>query len=104
MTELMISGLIKSSIDPIIQINEEGTIKLVNQACLSIFNYKEEDLIGQNVKMLMPEQHAEKHDEYLHQYKVTGQKRILGVGRNLHGLKSDGSIFPIFLTVSVAEL
>jgi PAS domain S-box-containing protein len=60
MAELMISGLIKSSIDPIIQINEEGTIKLVNQACLSIFNYQEEDLIGQNVKMLMPEQHAEK--------------------------------------------
>jgi len=109
MAELMISGLIKSSIDPIIQINEEGTIKLVNQACLSIFNYQEEDLIeedliGQNVKMLMPEQHAEKHDEYLHRYKVTGQKRILGVGRNLHGLKSDGSIFPIFLTVSEAEL
>jgi len=56
----MVNKEIRGLISRIIQINEEGTIKLVNQACLSIFNYQEEDLIGQNVKMLMPEQHAEK--------------------------------------------
>jgi PAS domain S-box-containing protein len=100
----MMSGLIQSSVDPIIQIDEKGIIKLVNQACLSTFNYKEEDLIGKNVKMLMPDEHAAKHDEHLLRYKVTGKKKILGTGRKLQGLKSDGSLFPMFLTVSEAKI
>ncbi len=56
------SGLIQSSVDPIIQIDDEGIIQLVNQACLYTFNYKEEDLIGKNIKMLMPHEHASKHE------------------------------------------
>lgn len=99
------SGLIQSSVDPIIQIDDGGTIQLVNQACLYIFKYNnEDDLIGKNIAMLMPHEHASRHDEYLHRYKMTGQKTILDKGRKLQGLKSDGSVFPMFLKVSEAKV
>jgi len=98
------TALIRSAVDPIIQIDEAGIIQLVNQACLNTFIYEEEELIGQNVKMLMPEEHASKHDGYLHKYKVTGEKRVLGKGRKLQGLKSNGSLFPMFLSLSEAKI
>jgi PAS domain S-box-containing protein len=99
------SALIESAVDPIIQIDDHGKILLVNRACLKVFNYRaESDLVGQNVKVLMPETYAQKHDEYLERYRVTRQKRVLGVGRRLQGRRSDGSAFPMFLSLSEAVL
>lgn len=98
-------ALIQSTVDPIIQIDDRGIILLVNQACLKTFLYDTEaDLVGQNVKVLMPESYAARHDEYLERYRVTREKKVLGIGRKLQGRRSDGSIFPMFLSLSEALL
>jgi PAS domain S-box-containing protein len=99
------NALIESAVDPIIQIDDHGKILVVNHACLKVFHYQSEsDVVGQNVKILMPESYARRHDEYLERYRVTRQKRVLGAGRRLQGRRSDGSVFPIFLSLSEAVL
>jgi PAS domain S-box-containing protein len=90
-TETMVDGLIV--------INAVGTIKYVNPACERLFGYAEGGLIGRSVSALMPDHHARNHDGYLQRHRDTRVKRIIGVGRELTGLRSDGSQFPMYLSV-----
>jgi len=87
-----------------VQINKEGIIQLVNPACCKVFKYLENELLGQNVKILMPEPHASLHDSYLKNYTSTGVKKVLGVGRKLRGRRSDGITFGLYLTLSEAKI
>mmetsp|Transcript_31713 Transcript_31713/g.94898 ORF Transcript_31713/g.94898 Transcript_31713/m.94898 type:complete len:603 (-) Transcript_31713:178-1986(-) len=100
----VVRSLIESSVDPSVQIDDSGIIILANHACCRVFDYNEGELIGKNVSILMPEEHASKHDGYIEAYKRTGIKKIIGTGRKLRGRKKDGSTFPIFLTLSDAQL
>jgi len=77
---------------------------LVNPACCKVFMYQESELVGQNVKILMPEEHSNMHDSYLMNYLTTGVKKVLGIGRQLRGRRSDGSMFSIYLTLSEARI
>jgi PAS domain S-box-containing protein len=65
-----------------------------------MFGYPEAEVLGRNVKILMPAPHREAHDGYLHHYMTTGEKRIIGKGREVQGLRRDGSIFPMDLAVT----
>jgi PAS domain S-box-containing protein len=65
-----------------------------------MFGYTPGELIGHNVKMLMPPPYTDEHDGYLARYRQTGQKHIIGVGREVQGRRKDGSIFPVDLAVS----
>lgn len=93
----------ETMVDGLIVIDEVGIIHYVNPACTVLFNYPREELIGQNVKMLMPSPFREHHDAYLTRHRETGVKRIIGIGRELQGLKSDGTVFPMYLSVGQAR-
>lgn len=90
--------------DGIIVIDERGLVKVYNAACEKLFGYAPEEVIGRNIKMLMPSPYCELHDGYLHKYKATGEKHIIGAGREVIGLRKDESTFPMYLSVGEGKL
>ncbi|MFW0778176.1 MAG: sensor histidine kinase [Rickettsiales bacterium] len=95
-----LQAVLDETVDGIITINDKGSIETFNKACENIFGYHADEVIGKNVKVLMPEPYRHEHDGYLQNYKHTGQKKIIGVGREVEGKRKDGSVFPLDLSVS----
>ncbi len=93
-------NVIENAVDGLITIDERGIIENVNPSMLRIFGYEREEMIGKNVKMLMPEPIQTEHDEYLARYKTTGNKFIIGIGREVEAKRKDGTVFPIDLSIS----
>lgn len=93
-------AVLNTVVDGIITIDGQGQIESANPAAERIFGYRGDEMIGQNVKMLMPEPTAGEHDEYLRRYLSTGEARIVGRGRGVTGRRKDGSEFPLYLAVS----
>jgi PAS domain S-box-containing protein len=88
-------------LDAVITINEQGIIEAVNPACCHIFNYPAAEMLGRNISMLMPEPYRAAHDGYIAAYLNGGVPKILGtVGRELEGMRRDGSVFPLALSIS----
>lgn len=87
-------------IDAILTIDENGRIETINPAVSAMFGYQEEELLGRNVRMLMPEPHQSRHDDYLRRFREGGKPRIIGSPRREYGLRKDGSLFPMELRVS----
>jgi two-component system sensor kinase FixL len=85
--------------DAIITIHEDGTIESFSRAASRLFGFEPSQVIGQNVKMLMPSPYREQHDSYLEHYRRTCERRIIGKGRIVVGLRKDGSTFPMELAV-----
>ena len=103
-TDALFRALIATAVDGIIVIDVKGTIAVYNAACERLFGYQADEVIGQNVKMLMPSPYHEEHDGYLSRYRVTGEKRIIGIGREVVGRRKDGSTFPMYLSVGEGTL
>jgi PAS domain S-box-containing protein len=93
-------AVVETAVDAIITIDERGIIDSVNPAAEKMFGYCAHELIGHNVKMLMPSPYCEEHDGYLERYLQTGKKRIIGIGREVRGRRKDGFTFPLDLAVS----
>jgi len=100
--DLKLQTLIETAPDGIVIIDKNGQVQTCNPACLRLFGYEAEEVIGQNVKMLMPTPYREEHDTYLRNYHETGHRRIIGIGREVHGRRKDGTIFPMELSVGEA--
>ena len=89
-----------SVIDGMITINEDKEIQAFNPAAEKIFGYQSAEVIGRNIKMLMPNPYRDEHDGYVDNYKNTGHKKIIGIGREVSGVRKDGTQFPLELAVS----
>ena len=98
--ERLISGIINASLDPLFQINQEGTIQTVNRAACKLFQYTESELLGNNIKIIVGGAHAKKHDMYLKRYIKTGEARVMGKKRELPARRKDGSQIIVELSLS----
>ena len=99
-SEERLRAILETAVEGIITIDERGVIESINPAAERIFGYAPEEVIGKNVKMLMPSPDREKHDGYLENYRHTGRARIIGIGREVVGQRKDGTHFPMDLSVS----
>ncbi len=95
----MLRALINAAVDGIIVIDARGRIETFNHAAERLFGYTEQEVLGRNVNILMPSPYKEEHDRYLWRYQETGQAKIIGIGREVSGLKRDGATFPLHLSV-----
>jgi two-component system sensor kinase FixL len=100
--DLKLQTLIETAPDGIVIIDNTGLVQTCNSACLRLFGYEADEVVGQNVKMLMPAPYREEHDTYLKNYHETGRRRIIGIGREVRGRRKDGTIFPLELSVGEA--
>jgi len=96
--------ILDNVVDGIITINEIGNIESFNKAAQKIFGYSEIEVIGNNVKMLMPEPQYSQHDDYLHNYASTGLKKIIGIGQQVDAVRKNGSVFMMDLAVSEIQM
>lgn len=99
----LLNAIIETAIDGIITIDNRGIIESLNPAALKLFGYTHEEVVGRNISMLMPEPDKSSHDGYIRRYQETHEKRIIGKGREVRGLRKDGSTFPFRLAVSEVQ-
>lgn len=103
-SEARVRAIVETAAEGIIVIGEQGLIDRFNPAAERMFGYAEAEVLGKNVSMLMPSPWQEAHDAYLGRYLKTGEKRIIGVGREVMGMRRDGTTFPMDLAVSEVRL
>ena len=84
-SDIAFDALLDAAVDAIIIIDHRGTIERVNRATLQLFGYDEEELLGRNVKVLMPEPHRSRHDGYLENYLGGGEAGGGGSGNTRSG-------------------
>lgn len=99
-SEARARSILRTTVDAIITIDERGSIRTFNRAAEKLFQYGASEVIGKNVKVLMPQPYRREHDEYIHNYHKTGHRKIIGIGRDVTGKRKDGSTFPMYLAVS----
>ncbi|QDU79465.1 Sensory/regulatory protein RpfC [Polystyrenella longa] len=99
-----VNAILETAVDAVIMINQFGIVSDFNPAAERMFGYQPEEVVGQNIKMLMPSPYQEQHDGYLHNYMSTGEKKVIGIGREVQAKRKDGSVFDIELAVSELTL
>ena len=96
----LLQAIIENAIDGIITIDQRGLIESINPSACALFGYSAEEVTGHNISMLMPQPDKSQHDEYLARYQRTASPHVIGKGRDVQGLKKDGTLFPFRLAVS----
>lgn len=93
-----------TAVDGIITINSKGLIQDYNRSAERLFGWRADEVIGRNISMLMPEPYQSAHDGYLQNYLTSGKAKIIGIGREVVGLRKDGSHMPMRLAVGRVDL
>lgn len=104
LNEEKVRSIIDNVIDGVISINEKGIVETFNPAASKIFGYSPEEIIGQEISMLMPSPDAELHKGYIDNFSKTGVEKIIGIGREVLGIRKNGVEFPIYLSISEMKL
>ncbi len=102
--EARTKAIVDSSIDGIVTIDGNGTVQTFNRGAAVLFGYAPEEVIGQNVRMIVPSPHRESHDQYLANYQRTGIGNVINRSQELAGCRKDGSLFPLLLSVSQVDV
>lgn len=95
-----LQAVFEQSIDSLITIDASGNIESVNEAAIELFGYQAEEIIGMNVKILMPEPYRSQHDQYIANYGNSRKPRIIGSTREVQGVTKDGQVLDLELSVS----
>jgi two-component system, LuxR family, sensor kinase FixL len=90
--------------EAMIVIDDHGIMRSFSATAGRLFGWSSEEVVGRNVSMLMPSPYRQEHDGYLHRYRTTGERRIIGIGRIVVGERKDGSTFPMELAVGEAQV
>jgi len=93
-------SIVENMVDGLVTIDDKGIVTMLNPAAIKLFGYQPDEVVGKNLKMLMPEPYQSEHDGYLDNYAKSHQKKIIGIGREVEGLRKNGEIFPLDLAVS----
>ena len=102
--EVLLRSILETAPEAIITIDESGSVESFGNAAEALFGYSAHEVIGRNVRMLMPSPYREEHDGYLDRYLTTGERRIIGIGRVVEAQRKDGTVFPIELAVGEAAV
>ena len=98
-----LTAVVETAVDGFILIDSRGRILLFNPACERLFGYAADEVFHENVKMLMPPEYSRHHDVYLKNFLRTSERKIIGIGREVTGLRKDGTTFPMDLSVGEAK-
>ena len=99
-----LSAIMDAAADAMIVSDARGTIQRANKAAQELFGHSEAIMLGQNVSMLMPRSMADLHDGFMNHHLSTGEEKIIGIGREVEGLRADGTIFPLHLSVGRSDV
>ena len=97
---VLLKAIIDNAIDGLITIDDRGIVESINPSACRLFDYAPEEVIGQNISILMPQPDRSYHDRYLFNYKQTGNANIIGIGRELIGMKKMEVIFHFVLALA----
>lgn len=97
--EAHLNSILETVPDAMVVINEAGIVQSFSKTAERLFGHRSVDVIGQNIRILMPEPYRSQHDGYLERYRRTGEKRIIGIGRVVVGERRDGTTFPMELSI-----
>ncbi|MBM7069138.1 PAS domain S-box protein [Actibacterium sp. 188UL27-1] len=100
----LLSAIMETTADSMIVSDSRGMMIRVNPATGRLFGYRISELVGQSVNLLMPDALADLHDGFMRHHIETGEKRIIGLGRDVEGLRKNGSLFPVHLSVGHADI
>ena len=101
--EALLRSILDTVPEAMIIIDERGLIQSFSAAAAELFGYRRDEVIGENVKILMPEPYKAEHDTYIDNYLRTGERRIIGYGRLVKAITKDGTVFPIELSIGEAR-
>lgn len=101
-SDARLDSVLDTAVDGIIVIDEQARILAFNKACERLFGLSAAEVIGRNVKVIMPHEYAGAHDRYVADYIRTGVRKIIGIGREVRGQHRDGTVFPVELSVGEA--
>jgi len=102
--EVRLSAIINNSVEALVTIDITGTLRSFNKAAERIFGYTADEVLGENIRILMPMPYRAEHDTYIQRYLKTGVKKVIGNGREVKGKRKSGELFPIWITVSEVKI
>lgn len=100
----LLHAILEATVDAMIISDENGVILRANLVACDLFQYSADELVGQNVSILMPKSMADQHDGFIAHHMKTGEKRIIGLGRDVEGQRKDKTLIPVHLTVGRADV